>query len=193
MGTLAIVLTGGRSTRLGGQHKPALRVGGATIADRVIAAVRAAEPGAEVVVAGSGEGIPSDIRVVREDPPFTGPLAGIAAALAATPEDPSRTVLVLGGDMPFVGAELIRTLIGRAAGGVAAGRDETGRTQFLCAAWPEAEIRARLESLGDVAGAPLRRLYDGVEVAPVDAPAGALRDVDTPEDLDDARRDPADG
>ncbi|MGO3661908.1 NTP transferase domain-containing protein, partial [Microbacterium gubbeenense] len=52
METLTIVLTGGRSTRMGGRHKPALLVGGSSIVDRA----GAAAPG-RVVIAGSGEGL----------------------------------------------------------------------------------------------------------------------------------------
>lgn len=184
MTTLAIVLTGGRSTRMGGRHKPALLVGGASIADRVIAAVRAADPAAEVVVAGSAAGVTCEVTTVREDPPFAGPLAGVKAALAATAPDPSRVVLLLAGDMPFLDAGFLRDLIGRAP---AVARDDDGRTQFLCAAWDERALRTRLADLGDVANAPMKRLYAGADLAPLSAPPGTMRDVDSPEDLNAAR------
>ncbi|WP_156761279.1 molybdenum cofactor guanylyltransferase [Microbacterium karelineae] len=191
MTTLAIVLTGGRSSRMGGRHKPAIPVGGRTIVDRVIAAVRGADSTSEIVIAGSAEGVgdttsrEDGIRVAREDPPFSGPLAGVAAGLAAVPPARSRTVLILGGDMPHLDAAFLRALTEQAAeGAIAIARDETGRDQFLCAAWPERVLRRRISELDAVADAPLRSLYDHVRTSPSVAPAGSLRDVDSPGDLE---------
>lgn len=145
----ALVLAGGRSRRLGGIPKYHLRVGdpaaaapapcgpatalpasttllGVTIAallDAGVEARRIVVAGPADVLAGSGfEG--SGIRVVREDPPFAGPVAGIAAGVeeltgdAARAEDaaPAGLVLTLACDMPGVGAG-IRTLMDAASAG----------------------------------------------------------------------------
>jgi len=173
--TLTIVLTGGRSTRMGGRHKPALLVGGSSIVDRAVAAA----PG-RVVIAGSGEGLTlPGVDVVREDPPFAGPVAGVAAALSCVAPG-ARTVLLLGGDMPFLDADFLAQLTAETP---AIARDDAGRDQYLCAAWPEETLRRRLAEIGDPANVPVRRLYEGVAFQAFDAPAGSVRDVDSPEDL----------
>lgn len=175
-----MVLAGGRSSRMGVPHKPALLIDGASVIDRVVAV---APPG-PVVVAGLADGLTRAASVAREDPPFAGPVAGIASGIAAVPEGPTRVVLVLAGDMPFLGQEFLRQLVAHAP---AMARDETGRLQFLCAAWPETLLRARLDELGDVTNAPAKRLFDGLDVTVIDAPPGTMRDIDTPEDLESAR------
>ncbi len=180
METLTVVLAGGRSSRLGMPNKPALLIDGASIIDRVVAA---APPG-PMVVAGLADGLTRAALVVREDPPFAGPVAGIASGVAAVPEEPTRVVLLLAGDMPFLDQRFLRQLVAHAP---AMARDETGRLQFLCAAWPESLLRARLDELGDVTNAPAKRLYDGLDVTVVDAPPGTMHDIDTPEQLESAR------
>ncbi|WP_111466938.1 molybdenum cofactor guanylyltransferase [Microbacterium suaedae] len=186
MATLAILLTGGRSRRMGGTHKPAMRIGAESMIDRVARTVRGADPAARLVVAGSAEGVTGThaVEVVREDPPFSGPLAGLAAGVRAAAPDPDRIVVVLGGDMPFVSPDLISRLIDEVLGGAeAAGcHDATGHLQYLCTAWRDEALRARLSALEPVENRPLRALYDGVDVRIVDADGDEVRDIDTPDD-----------
>ena len=178
METLTIVLTGGRSTRMGGRHKPALEVGGVSIIDRAVAAA----PG-RIVVAGSAEGLTvSGVDIVREDPPFAGPVAGIAGALASFSAG-ARTILLLAGDMPFLDPGFLGLLCDSAP---AIARDEAARDQYLCAAWPEKTLRKRLIEVGPPDGLPMRRLYAGATFRMLDAPSGSLRDIDAPADLRDA-------
>ncbi|NHI15815.1 molybdenum cofactor guanylyltransferase [Microbacterium excoecariae] len=190
MGIAAIILAGGRSARLGGVHKPALEVGGASILDRVAGAARRAAPGAAIVIAGSAEGLRdlASTTVVREDPPFGGPFAGVAAALPAVGPD-AHAVLLLGGDMPRLTPGLLTTLLAAAGERPAVARDAASRLQPLCSAWPATVLRARIRAAGPPANLPLRALLEGVDPVAVDAPAGALDDVDTPGDLARARRD----
>ena len=176
-----LVLAGGRASRLGGRHKPGIPIDGEAIVARAVAALRAA--GAEALVVGDPTGVPSGVRVVREDPPFGGPLAGVAAGIAALEPREEGVVLLVGGDMPFVTGGTLRALASAAAGGVALAWDETGRAQPLCAAWDEGALRHRLAAIGDPANRPLRLLLDGLEPIPVPVPARELLDVDTPDDL----------
>src|SRR5699024_8291038 len=85
----AVVLTGGRSSRMGGRHKPGILIDGRSVIDRTLRALWSAAPSAQVVIAGSAGGLSPQLRdrvlVVREDPPFSGPLAGVAAARQAIP------------------------------------------------------------------------------------------------------------
>lgn len=92
--TAAIILAGGRASRLDGTAKPLLEVGGRTLLDRAIAAVDGCDP---IVVVGPPA--PTRVRVVwtRETPEFGGPVAGIAAGLALVD---TADVLVLAADLP---------------------------------------------------------------------------------------------
>jgi len=81
-----VVLAGGRGSRLGGASKPAVTVAGRTLLSRVLDARRFAR---QVVVVGPASARPAagadtaDLLWALEDPPFGGPVAGIAAGLAA--------------------------------------------------------------------------------------------------------------
>src|SRR5699024_2886316 len=111
----AIILTGGRSSRMGGRHKPALTVGGSTVLDRTLTALVAAEPTVRVIIAGTDEGLSDRFRqrvtVVRENPPFAGPLAGVAAAVATFDPVIAGTVVLLGGDLPFLSHTTLQDLM----------------------------------------------------------------------------------
>ena len=107
----AVVLTGGRSSRMGGRHKPGIPVGGRTVIDRTLTTLWSVAPSAKVLIAGSDEGLSESLRqhvtVVREDPPFSGPVAGVAAAVEAFSTSEGVTLL-LGGDLPFLSAATMR-------------------------------------------------------------------------------------
>lgn len=101
----AIVLAGGRSSRLGGVPKAHLRHGKHTLLEHTIAV--AAAHALRVVVVGDVATVPEGILTAREDPPFGGPAAGLAAGddvlvTSAASEDVSDFTLVLACDMPRV-------------------------------------------------------------------------------------------
>lgn len=175
-----IVLAGGRSSRLGGRHKPAIPIGGTAMIARVIAALT--RVGAEPVVVGARDGVPPGIPVVREDPPLSGPLAAVVAGVRAL-DARSGVVLLVGGDMPFVTPVTLERLAAAAPGGAAFAEGTDGRPQPLCAAWDETMLRARVAALGDAAGRPLRLLHEGVDPVRIRVPDAELRDIDTPDDL----------
>ena len=86
----AIILAGGRASRLGGVQKAAIEIGGRALLD---IALEAAASAGRVVVVGPDElrrdargGDAASVRFVREEPPFGGPVAGIAAGLATLEE-----------------------------------------------------------------------------------------------------------
>lgn len=182
----AIVLAGGRATRLGGIDKPLLRVDGRSLLDRTIAALPDAR---RIVVVGTApEGpLPAHVHVTREDPPFAGPAAGIAAGLDALPTGPGW-VLVLAGDMPHV-ARCVPSLLATAGrvpphhdGTIAV--DATGRTQPLAVCVLTARLRLVVDAIGDPTGLPARRLLAPLDL--VHVPTGdTTADIDTP---DQARR-----
>jgi molybdopterin-guanine dinucleotide biosynthesis protein A len=180
-----------------GRHKPGIELGGRPIVARVLDAVA----GWPVVVAGSGEGVPPGVRVVSEDPPGGGPVAGLAAGWAAItdgsyaaelgPSGPDL-VVVLAGDLPL----LTRAHVDGLAQSVVAARPEervavsvsSDGPNWLCAAWPAGLFRARLAAVGDPAGVSVRRLLGDVPKVELRDLADVAVDVDTPEDLARARR-----
>ncbi|RAE87331.1 molybdenum cofactor guanylyltransferase, partial [Burkholderia multivorans] len=69
MSLRAIILTGGRSSRFAGVHKPGVELAGRTVISRILATVRDADPLAEVVVAGRADGLDAEeaetVAIVR--------------------------------------------------------------------------------------------------------------------------------
>lgn len=94
----AIVLAGGEARRLGGADKPAVRVGGRTLLDRVLTAC--ADAGRTVVV-GPRRPTCRPVTWAREDPPGGGPLAALHAGLRLAERE---RVVVLAADLPFLTA-----------------------------------------------------------------------------------------
>lgn len=181
-----------------GSHKPALEVGGRPMIELVLAAAHEHV----AVVVGAPDRVPDGTVVVRENPPGGGPVAGIAAGLAALDElvGPDATarielVGVLAGDLPFLVAEHLDELFVALTSGpldieppdVALAVDPAGQANWLCAVWRAGALRRRLDDLGDPAGKSVRRLLAGVRQVHVLDESGWSTDVDTPEDLDAAR------
>lgn len=181
----AIVLAGGAAHRLGGADKPALRVGGRTLLDRVLDACRDART---TVVVGGRHPTTRPVRWTREDPPGTGPLAALDAGLRHTT---AELVLVLSADLPFLDRDTVRTLLDGAAEDGAILRDATGRDQPLVAAYRAEPLRREIALLaaehGTLGGLPLRALTAELRLAPVTAQPMASFDCDTWDDLAAAR------
>ncbi|WP_453985410.1 molybdenum cofactor guanylyltransferase [Brevibacterium casei] len=188
MSITVMILSGGRSSRFGGVHKPGVRLGEQTVISRILTTVRAALPEAEVWVAGPTEGLSDaeagSVRSVREVPEFSGPLAGIDAVVRAMGE--AETTVILAGDMPLVPAAHLRDLVtaSRESGLPAAGSDDRGKLQFLCAAWPTSLLIDRLDDIGETKDRAVRLLFDGLEVTPVDIDPGEVVDFDTREEYE---------
>lgn len=184
----AVLLAGGAASRLGGVDKPALRIGGAPMLERVLAAVTSADRRIVVGPAGAVTGV--DV-VCREEPAGGGPLAAIAAGLAYVH---ARLVAVLAGDLPFLTASTVDRLL--AATGpdvdVAMLVDDAGRDQLLLAVWRTDALQTRLATIGDPNGQPVRRLFDTAAIIRVpvmtkDGQPPPWLDCDTEDDLRRAR------
>lgn len=106
----ALILAGGRASRLGGIDKSALVVEGASILERQRAVL--APRVAEVLVAGP-RAVPG-ARVVPDAAPDAGPLGGIAGGLAAAT---TPWLLVVAGDMPYLHGPLVDLLLAAARPG----------------------------------------------------------------------------
>lgn len=174
----AVIVAGGGGTRLGGVDKPALEVSGATLLDRALDAVATADP---VVVVGPPRPVPRPVRWAREDPPGTGPAAGLAAGLVALPD--TAAVAVLAADLIGVTAGTVARLRGACLPEVdgAVLVDSEGARQWLIGVWWVASLRAALPA--DAAGMSLRRILGDLRIAEVAAEPGECADLDTPEDF----------
>jgi molybdenum cofactor guanylyltransferase len=100
----ALILAGGKATRLGGVDKRELVIGGQTIFARQCEVL--APLVAEIIVSSPHE-VPG-YRSVRDAVAGAGPLAGIAAGLAAAS---TPWLFVIAGDMPFLPTALIEIML----------------------------------------------------------------------------------
>ena len=191
----AIILAGGRARRLG-TPKPAVRLNGETLLDRALRATR----GMAVVVVGP-PGLASSVArhpaatVTREEPPFAGPAAAVAAGLDELARRKSRAgrVLVLACDLARVSdaaAALLTASDRNPDGEGVVLADPSGHRQWLCGIYGAEALRAsadRLRAAGALASAPARSLFDGMRLHEVPDPGGLSDDIDTPADLAAAR------
>lgn len=182
----AIILAGGRSSRLGGSPKSALMFDGATLLERSLAAAAGARQ--TVVVGPETAGLPGGVLTSREDPPFAGPAAAIAAGLAALRgAGPADLVLVLACDMPRVG-EAVRALLdalpGTGADGLMAASAD-GRRQPLAGFYSTAALERAVQDAAArnaLVHGSVFALLASLDVQAVVVPAGSTDDVDTWDD-----------
>jgi molybdenum cofactor guanylyltransferase len=195
----AVVLAGGRSTRLGGTDKPGLIVGGQTLLAAVVSAVTSA--GADQIVVVGPErpaalspgdlvtGARGRVRYAREDPPGCGPVAALACGLGQVS---APLAVLLAADLPFLRpahvSRLLTALAAQEAPGVVL-LDDAARPQWLVSGWLAAGLRGALgqypgRSLGGLLG-PLDPVLLPDETAAGEPPAWL--DCDTAGDLRRAR------
>ena len=185
----AVVLAGGRGTRLGGTDKPGLVVGGQTLLGTVVSAVTSAGADRIVVVGPERTGAGGQVRYVREDPPGCGPVVALACGLEQVS---APLVVLLAADLPFLRpshvTRLLTALVAREDRGVVL-LDDSARPQWLVSGWLAAGLRGALarypgSSLGGLF-APLDPVLLPDETA-AGEPPGWL-DCDTAGDLRRAR------
>lgn len=184
----ALILAGGRSSRLGGVPKQDLVFHHATLLQRALAA--AAGASSTVIVGPRPESAAPGVIWCREEPEFAGPAAAIAAgldALARHGTSTSEYTLVLACDMPLVQdavAALKDALTPGENDGVMA-RSGDGVLQPLAGIYRTAGLiksAAELSSRGALINGSVRSLLATLEVQPVTVPAGSTADVDTWDD-----------
>ncbi len=174
----AVVLAGGRASRLGGPSKPDLVVDGRRLLDTALKAARGAE---KVVVVGDAA-VPPGILRTREDPPFGGPVAGLEAGLGMLGAG-SPWTLVLASDLPDAEAA-VRVLLQAEPrpehdGACLVGDD--GRLQWLLGCYRTPVLRRRLTER-DGASA-MYRLLEPLNLLAVDPGPASVVDLDTPGDV----------
>jgi molybdenum cofactor guanylyltransferase len=183
----ALILAGGKATRLGGVDKRALVVEGRTIFERQVDALRPCV--AEIIVSSPRE-VPG-YRTVVDPVPDVGPLAGIAAGLAAAT---TPWLFVLAGDMPHVHRAFIDVVLSHAgaeadAVGIRIGSlPEPLCTMLRVAVWRPI-VTARIASRRLKASWLLTdeevhvRWIEEPELRAIDPTLRALYNVNVPEDL----------
>ncbi|TDD57422.1 molybdenum cofactor guanylyltransferase [Kribbella antibiotica] len=174
----AVVVAGGGSTRLGGVDKALVVLDGVTFLDRVL---RAADHATTTVVVGPVRTTYREVEWAQEDPPGSGPVAGLAAGLA---QGNAPIVVVLSCDLPWVTAEDIARLVSSIDTHDGSGlRDSDGRDQWLAAAYKRSSLEHALQRLGDPRDQSVRRLTSDLDLV-WSEPSRSGDDVDTWADLD---------
>lgn len=198
----ALILAGGRSSRLGSVAKARLRYRNQTLLERTVAAVDGLR---NTVVVGdiTEQSLPPRLLVTREDPPFGGPAAGIGAGLARlAAADPiaSDYTLVLACDMPNIGAAVPLLLSGLGSDDGALddatdsenrdgliATDSQHRLQPLAAAYRTMRLLdavTRQQDSGSLSGLSVFQLIRGLGLREITVPDEATSDVDTWADAD---------
>ena len=161
-----IVLSGGTNKRFGSDKSQAL-LKGVTLLDHVLSFIPA---DVKTVIVG---------KDVFEQPPLGGPVAGIARGVQ---EVDTEYVAIAAVDMPY-GSSLFPQLLEVITGDAAMPVDSQGFKQPLCGIYRRQALLAALAKLGDVHGQSMRALCDLLLINEISVDAGALVDIDTPEDL----------
>lgn len=191
-GVLGLILAGGLARRMGGGDKLRIRIGGATILDRVLK--RMTPQCAGLIVNANGDPARfADTRlpVVQDSvPDFAGPLAGILAGLdwAAAHAPDIADIASVPGDCPFLPADLVaRLAAARQAAGTPLACARSGDWRHPVAGlWPVAlreDLRQALtvENLHKI---EIWTARHGIAIAGWPAePVDPFFNVNTPEDL----------
>jgi molybdopterin-guanine dinucleotide biosynthesis protein A len=186
-----VIQAGGRSTRMGGEPKALLALGGRRIVERVLDVMRAVTERVLVVTNTPDLYAFLGVPMVPDVFPEGGSLGGIYSGLRAAPGEAAFTVAC---DMPFLSAEVARLVIGRAAEAdvVAPRIGEQWETLHACygkACLGPMERRLREGRL------KITGFFDEVrvlaipeaEVARLGDPGLVFMNVNTPEELERAR------
>ncbi|MBL1076334.1 NTP transferase domain-containing protein [Nocardia sp. 2] len=183
----AIVLAGGRASRMGGVDKPAIVVGGQSMLDAALSAVAACAR--TVVVGPHRPELPPEILQAQEIPAGGGPVAAIASGMGvlADCDFPAGLIVVLAADMPFLTAAAVDELLSHAreSGSDAVfAADGSGRPQYLVGVWRRAALCEALNNLESLVNRPMKAL---VPVDTATVRLDGVADCDTPDDIRHAR------
>ncbi len=187
----AVILAGGRSSRLGGVPKQSLTYDGDTLLRRSAAAAGGAR--AAVVVGPYPAELPAGLLGCREEPVYGGPAAAIGAGLARLAAVGGKRppfTLVLACDMPHVERAVaeLRKMLGTAGAGQPDGVvavSEDGRRQPLVGFYSTPALQRAVDeraAVGGLTNASVTSLLARLDVQLVAVPAGSTADVDTWDD-----------
>lgn len=174
------VLIGGDSSRMG-SDKATFPVDGVPMANRVVSAGREAGASEVLLIGGTSARAKTLEGTWKKDSyPGDGPLGGVITALKASTND---SVVVLSCDMPFITPAVIQSLV-RALPEAQATVGRTDRLNWLCAAWSKSECLTTLQGVWKRNERAVHRAAVLLDVVEVPVPAVAVRNINSPEDLD---------
>lgn len=180
----AIVLAGGRSSRMGDVDKVRVVVGGRTLLARACDAVAGARR--LVVVGPPGlPDVPERAATVQEQPAFAGPAAAIGAGLEALGAARAAAVVVVAADVPRA-AEVVPVLLETFArhpgvDGVVPVSD--GHRQPLIAVYRGERLAQVLADAAPLAGLSVSRVLGALDLFEIPLADDVVADIDTPADL----------
>ena len=179
----AVVLAGGSGERLGGVDKGALVVGGVSLLDNVLLATGSA---VRTVVVGDRRPSVREVEWTREEPPGTGPLAGLLAGVELLDPEVTPFTGVFATDLARLHQDdvirLLDTLVDTTDAEAALFVDPEGQIQPLAAIYRTTPLLTALRELSPLAGKPMRALVRSLTVVEV-PDRGASEDCDTPAQL----------
>jgi molybdenum cofactor guanylyltransferase len=185
-----VVQAGGKSTRMGGQPKALIQLGGRSIVERVVAALTPVVDDLLVVTNTPDLYAFLGLPMVADVYPDHGSLGGIYSGLRAAGE----IAFTVACDMPFLHPEIVRLVVARAGeGDVVIPRVgeqlETMHAAYGKACLPPIEERLRAGRLKIVGFFDSVRVVEigEAEVARFRDPAVAFMNVNTPDELEGAR------
>jgi molybdopterin-guanine dinucleotide biosynthesis protein A len=186
-----VIQAGGRSTRMGGEPKALLELGGKRIVERVVDALGAVMNDLLVVTNTPERYAFLNLPMVADRYPEGGALGGIFTGLAAAGGDAAFTVAC---DMPFLHPDVVRLVLARAGDADVViprvdGQYETMHALYAKACLAPMEARLRAGQLKIVGFFPDVRVLE-IGAAPVArhrAPEIAFMNVNTPDELAKAR------
>lgn len=193
--TAAILLAGGRASRVGGAAKPLFDIDGSTLLERAIRAVDGCSP--VIVVGDTIDGL-DGVLWTREDPPFGGPAAAVVCALDAWHEEPGPIddppwTYLLACDLPDAVNAVQRLESHRAHARLSTDglvlSDGDDHPQWLIGVYRTSALRragARIRDAGR--DSSMRALLADLSITMISAPGSETADVDTWDDLAQARR-----
>lgn len=178
----AVIVAGGKGSRMGHVSKADLEVGGERLLDTVLRATT----GASTTVVVGAVAVPDGVVLTREDPPGTGPSSGLLAGLEAV-NSPAPWTLVLACDLPGAPGAAQRLLDAMASAPEGADglclRDVDGELQHLAALYRTPALRRAFAEWGDPANRSVRGVMATLSLLPVDPGDASVDDLDTPEQL----------
>ncbi|MFY0661852.1 MAG: molybdenum cofactor guanylyltransferase MobA [Shimia sp.] len=196
---LGLILAGGQATRMGGGDKGRLSLGGKTILQHVIDRLEPQVAGMAINANGDPTRFDDlDMPVLPDSlAEFPGPLAGVLAGLDWAAEQGAEAIVTAAADTPFFPCDLVPQLLLASEGrlhplALAASGEPEGKVwrQPTFGLWPVAlrdDLRAALEN-------GLRKVviwtdkHDAGQAAFVQSGIDPFFNVNTPEDLEEARR-----
>ena len=166
----AIILAGGRSSRMGAD-KASLRFGDETMLQRITRTIKQVADDV-VVVARREQDVPAGVCVVHDPVEDLGPLAGIAAGLAASTTDLN---IVIACDMPLIKPAVLQRLVAMIGDDDACVAMVDGHASALCGVY-RSRVAQDAQALLDAGERRVMRLLDRIKTKRVDA--ALLRDID---------------